>query len=190
MHRIVYKHLYIWNTCIVHCAYSYIRLNWISCLLVSIPVERIWTKRGKMIVTLRTKVFLQNLIGDGDMLPRLPMMFWNAWLRERFIVPFVITFSMFSIQLGNSIDFVLNVRDDLVHACALLISALGFSIWIVIYLHFLFNRQRFYSLFNEVEDIVYESELNYSFHEKVLNYKRIFSIPFWSNIKFESCQTD
>lgn len=134
-----------------------------------------------MIVTLRTKVFLQNLIGDGDMLPRLPLMLWTPWLRERFIVPFVIIFWLLPIQLGSSVNFVLNVRGDLVHACASLIPALCFSIWIVIYWHFLINRKRFYSLFNDVEDIVYESEL------KVQLIKNIF---YSILIKLEYCPTD
>lgn len=112
-------------------------------------------------ITIRTKKIFQDTIGDGDLLPNLPEKFRKVALRERIFVPIVYSVLLFSVILSSSINFVLNIREDLIRACVSLLPAIGQAILLAVYWHFLVNRSKFYSLFNEVEDIVYESAQNF-----------------------------
>lgn len=105
-------------------------------------------------IKFQTNKFLPNIIGDGNVLPKSLEQFG---LRERYIVPIICTFSLLSVQLVTSIDFILNIRVDILRACTSLITATVFLMSIQIYWHFMINRKQFYSLVDAVEDIVGES---------------------------------
>lgn len=77
-------------------------------------------------IQFRTKKILKNTIGDGnmfDMLPKFPKKLEKFRLRECLVVPVIFTLLLHSVQLMAVIDFVLNIRVDLLRACSSLAQA-------------------------------------------------------------------
>lgn len=93
---------------------------------------------------------MQNINGEGDILPNLRVKF--------IVVPMMFMLSMGSLYITSFFHFLFNVRDDFIHACSSLMVAVGILHVEAVYSHFWINRTEFYSLFDEVEDIVYRSE--------------------------------
>lgn len=122
-----------------------------------IPSEKLTEniKVNKMI-TVQTKRVFQNTIGDGDVLPNIPKWCKIVGLWERTIIPIVYSFSLLSIMFSISIDFVSNVGQDLICSCTSFMSVLGLLLLLAHFWYYLINRNRFYSLFDEVERIVNE----------------------------------
>lgn len=129
----------------------------LSDLKTYIPSEQL-TENIKMnkMITVQTKRVFQNTIGDGDVLPDMPKWLKIDGVSERTIIPIVYTLSLLSIMLSISIDFVLNVGGDLIRLCTSFMSVLGLLLLLAHFWHYLINRNRFYSLFDEVERIVNE----------------------------------
>lgn len=114
---------------------------------LSIKYHILVEKLKKMALTIRANHILQNITGDGK----------NSWLRHHLVVQTVFTLAILSLPLSSSVSFVLNIGENLIVASTSFISALGFLLWIGIYSHFLISRKRFYSLFEDVEEVVNES---------------------------------
>lgn len=108
-------------------------------------------------IKFQTENIVRNIIGDGNLLPALPRRFQKFRIRERFVVATIFTIPMHSIQLLTAINFVFNIRKDLISACTSSIVVLSFLCILAIYWHYFINRERFYSLFNDVEDIIRKS---------------------------------
>lgn len=105
----------------------------------------------------------ENIIGDGNILPNLPKWFRNVLLGERYVVPFLFSIAMIAVQITTLIDFFINIQDDITRAFTSLSCTLAMTVWIANHGYFLINRERFYSLFDEVEVIVDESASSIQF---------------------------
>lgn len=90
-----------------------------------------------MRVSLRTKKLLRSLIGDGNLLP--------AKFHERIVVPVAVSAFLFSVPLLAAILFgvAFRNREDLI---------------LVSYCYLLTKREKFYLLFDAMEDIIDESK--------------------------------
>lgn len=108
-------------------------------------------------IKFRTKNILRDILGDGNLLPCLPRRLDRFLLRERLVVPAIFTIPMHSIQLLTAINWILNIRKDLISACSSSIVVLSFLCMLGIYWHYCINRDRFYALFNDVEDTIHGS---------------------------------
>lgn len=72
------------------------------------------------------------------------------------ILPIFISISKPLLLVSLSLNFALNIGHDIPKAWPSVSAGLGFLTTILLYWHLLINRSRFYSLFDEMQDIVDE----------------------------------
>lgn len=105
----------------------------------------------KMII-LKSKKIFRKLMGLQS--------FRGRYFRGYVIfVPILISFPMLLIILLSGLSFHWNINNDVSGAWPSLTLMCGASCVTTSYLHFLINRVRFFSLFDDIQDIVNESEL-------------------------------
>lgn len=78
-----------------------------------------------------------------------------------YVVASIVSISMLLFTSMLFLNFVFNIHDDLNATWSTLPLITGYLTVALVYWHFLFNRNHFYSLFKDMEDIVNESLLNY-----------------------------
>lgn len=105
-----------------------------------------------MRVSLRTKKLLRSLIGDGNLLP--------AKFHERIVVPVAVSAFLFSVPLLAAILFgvALRNREDLILVSDPLSIFLGLAQFPLCYCYLLTKREKFYLLFDAMEDITDKSK--------------------------------
>lgn len=82
---------------------------------------------------------------------------------REYIVASIVSISMLLIFSMLSLNFVFNIHDDLNAAWSTLPLITAYLTVVLVHWHFLFNRNHFYSLFGNMEDIVNESLLKLSY---------------------------
>lgn len=110
-----------------------------------------------MVVTLDSRIILQKFIGDGNLFSKLPdkLKFFKS--SERVIIPSVLMVSYFFMSLTALIDSTLKIRTYVIGACSSMMVVIGHSLLLAIYCNFVFNREKFYSFFEDVEGITSDS---------------------------------
>lgn len=76
---------------------------------------------------------------------------------ENIVLRFIYWFLLFSTAMLISIFFFLNIHDDIHRAWGALTALIAFTTVVTTYSHLLIYRHRFYSLLDELQDIVNES---------------------------------
>lgn len=77
--------------------------------------------------------------------------------RGYIIAPILISIPILSLVLSISLNFILNIHDDSNRVWSTLPTTIALFVFIILYWHLLFNRRQFYSLFENMQDIVDES---------------------------------
>lgn len=112
---------------------------------------------SKMIVTLRSKMIVQKLIGDGNLFSKFPDKLKCLKSNERALIPSVVMVPLLLTSLMTSIDSILKIRTDVIGAFSSMMVTIGYSLLLAIYCHFVFNREKFYSFLDDMEDIISDS---------------------------------
>lgn len=110
-----------------------------------------------MVVTLRSRIILRKLIGDVNLFSELPEKFNFLKSSERVIIPSIVMVSFFFMSLTALIDSTLKIRTDVIGACSSMMVAIGYWVLLAIYCNFVFNRDKLYSFFEDVEGITSDS---------------------------------
>lgn len=97
-------------------------------------------------VSIRTKKLIQNIVGDGRLLP--------DQFREHFLLPIVYTISVSVVVLMLSVNIITSIDVDTLPAFASFIGSLTLMVWMITYWHFVINSQRFYLLLDNMRHLV------------------------------------
>lgn len=73
------------------------------------------------------------------------------------IAPILISIPMLSLVLSISLNFIVNIHDDTNRVWSTLPTTIALFVFLILYWHLLINRRHFYSLFEDMQDIVDES---------------------------------
>lgn len=124
--------------------------------------------RTPEMVTLRAHKLLRNIVGQGNILPEK--------CYERITIPVTVSVLLFSVPAMGAVLFgvALTSHNDLVEISDSIVSFLGFSSLFWCYCHLLVNRNGFYLLFGNLQNIIHTSEWNIeSFSDERHNCNRI-----------------
>lgn len=73
------------------------------------------------------------------------------------IAPILVSIPMLLLVFSIVLNFILNIRDETNMIWSTLPTAIAIFIFNVLYWHLLINRRNFYSLFDDMQDIIGES---------------------------------
>lgn len=97
---------------------------------------------------MKTKKMLQIIVGDGNLFP--------AKYHERIILPTAFLSGTLLVMILSFINFTLNFGGNITETCTALVGCLGGLIQGGAYSHLWFNRERFYTLFDDMEYLITE----------------------------------
>lgn len=102
-------------------------------------------------IIFEVKIFLRRIVGLGS--------FSGKYYREtNIVVPIMVAIPLLFLASTSILNIILSNEADLNEAWFSIPGGGGASYLTSVYLHFLFNRNRFISLLDEMENIVNESE--------------------------------
>lgn len=110
-------------------------------------ILRVSSNRSEM-MTIYSKKFFQNIVGDGQV--------WPSKFREKVILPILISLLLVSMQIATALNSCINTDGNIANTVTSFMVFLFMISWIPIYWHFLVNRQRIYSLMDDMNDLIDE----------------------------------
>lgn len=130
--------------------------------MISSLREVVWAKRfwgaseyREKMILFETNKFFQQIIGLQSSGP--------GSHRGYIIAPILVSIPMLFLVFSISLNFILNIHDETNQVWSTLPTTIALFVFIILYWYLLFNRRHFYSLFEDMQDIVDESAWEWKF---------------------------